>query len=73
MIQANVRSTTRRRRMTTKPFIHDMRLTISSVTFVLSFAHLTRRPAQPPSANTVSTKGNDRRERFSTPFAPSRS
>ena len=58
MIQANVRSTThplpgsgfqanheRGRRMTTKPFIHDMRLTISSVTFVLSFAHLTRRPA----------------------------
>jgi hypothetical protein len=35
----------RGRRMTTKPFIHDMRLTIYSVTFVLSFTHLTRRPA----------------------------
>jgi hypothetical protein len=34
MIQANVRSTTHRRRMTTKPFLHDMRLTVSSVTFV---------------------------------------
>jgi hypothetical protein len=34
MIQLSVRSTTHRRRMTTKPFTHDMRLTISSVTFV---------------------------------------
>jgi putative transposase len=40
-----VRSTTHRRRMTTKPFIQGMRLTISSVTLGLSFAHLTRRPA----------------------------
>jgi hypothetical protein len=34
-----------RGRMTTKPFIQGMRLTISSVTLALSLAHATRRPA----------------------------
>jgi hypothetical protein len=45
MIEGSVRSTTHRRRMTTKPFIQGMRLTISSVTLVLPLAHATRRPA----------------------------
>ena len=45
MIQAKVRSTTQRLRMTTKPFIQGMRRTISRLTWVLSLAQATRRPA----------------------------
>jgi hypothetical protein len=55
------------------PFHPGTAWTISSVTLVLSFAHTTMRPAQARSAKTVSTKEHDRRDRFSTPLAPSRS
>lgn len=42
--RAKVRSTARRRRMTTKPFIQGVRRTLSRSTWVLSLARSTRRP-----------------------------
>ena len=69
MIHAKVRSTTRRRCITTKPFASGGRLTISGARWVLSCAHCTKRLAWPPSAQTFSTKGKRARERISKPVA----